>query len=1698
MRSPASRQTAQKYPRRLLDRLIRAAHAPVPAKRGRLLLESLEKRQMLAADSELLFTDGAIALDEALPPAETSVALPVAGVAEGEPARDLVQFAKDLTAAGVQFFGAHWCPACTLQKEYFDDGKDNLPFIEVTGPDRQRNEIGIAEGIFDYPTWEFPNGSRVSDVLTIAELSQLSGVPIPQSEQPTFESIGNQTVLIGSPLHIPVDAYDPNGGTLTVTVSVDEPTLLTATVLQNNRSIRIDMETFGDMVFELFEQRAPVPAGRVADLAGLGFYDGIIFHRVVDNFVIQAGDPTGTGRSGSTLDDFDDQFHPDLQHNRSGVLSFAKSTDDTNNSQFFVTELATRGLDFNHSIFGQLVEGEDVREAISEMQVDANGKPSVDIKINTIEVFEDIENSVVMLKAVGSNTGSTNVTFTVRDQQGNTHSETILVTVANDTANGQPYLNPISPPSDSLSNTSAQLQLSSFDVEGDAVTYFANGISSPSGGTVSIGILTARFLGDPDEGKSLVTVTPASGSSEPLEIQLASAAPTGEAVTFFLEPVSGAANGTVSINETTGLVTVTPNASANGSIQFRVGSRNTAQAVRGVYQQSISSPTGTVSVNATSGLATVTPAVDFDGSIEVQVGVRPDRDVTGNAIGDSDLQMVAFAFDAIATPTAVDLQTASDTGSSNIDNITNADSLTFTVTGVTSGATVELVNLDSGSVVGTDIASGTSIEITTNNIAALGDGTYPIAARQRIGNDTGGLSPSIVVVYDTIAPDSVVASAATSGNLGRLYETDLINSEEGSGLVYQLVAGPSSAMINAATGQIQWTPFEQELGDNTFTLELTDAAGNTRSESFTVTVAGEPLAEIRLDLTDLQGNPITSVAVGDKFLLNLIAVDARLFNKPGVFSAYADILFDSSIVRVEQGSTITFSDDFTVERKGTFLTGLIDELGAVSNFLAATNDPENLIATVRMEALASGTVNIRSESADESDSDVLLFFEDERIPADAVFYGDTSLAVGQTFIVAPDTLTVAEDSGATIVPVLANDQIISGSGSLSVISFTQPSSGGTVSLIDGIVRFTPTANFNGTSVFTYRVNGPDGIQQDSTVTVTVTPVNDPPTAVDNAFNVNRDSTGNTLDLLGNDLIAPDSGESLRITAVGTTSNGGSVIISGDGQSVSYTPVPGFTGTETFSYTMSDRGEGGGGLTDSAEVTVTVSPIDNPPTAVPDAFPVTEDALEAPFDVLFNDTRDVDNQSFVLSSVGTPSQGGTARIDGSMILYRPAANFSGTEQLTYTIRDSGGGLAVGTVTFTVSAVPDPPPFANPTVNLTRGSAESTVYQIGDLPPNPDPGETLSFDGVSSPTTAGGTVRRDAASQAILYTPPSAEFTGQDTFTYTVSDGSLVTSTGTVTINVVDFTERDIVLELASMAAHSRVGGITLKGTNLLGDTVEVPLAYSGGSGRFENVLPGDYTIDIPAIPFLQNAAAARQIAITSAVDDGDATVPSLIGRLRPEYISIRDWVGSAPRRSLLVAVAPGQTSALTIASSAIEIVNDPVVNLNTAGDTLTIQGTQTTDFSTDSDPKIQLRGEVDGMRLYKVTIDEELTFTPPANAGEGEASSAFVLGDIQAEAEAPAALATTQADLFVPVASDSATRTDAAVLALPAGDLWVGATATSDDENAIVDTQSAVDSAMRTVSELSIQSAAGDVVAEDARLDQQLVDQALYGALAEGL
>ena len=149
------------------------------------------------------------------------------------------------------------------------------------------------------------------------------------------------------------------------------------TPASSNR-IAIIETSMGTMELELYEDKAPTTAGNFIDLAKRGFYDGLIFHRVVKGFVIQGGDPTGTGTGGSGKTILD-EIRPDLKHDSIGILSMANSGPNTGSSQFFITLAPAPHLDGKHSVFGKLIKGEDVLLAIGIAPVDDRDRPLTDV-----------------------------------------------------------------------------------------------------------------------------------------------------------------------------------------------------------------------------------------------------------------------------------------------------------------------------------------------------------------------------------------------------------------------------------------------------------------------------------------------------------------------------------------------------------------------------------------------------------------------------------------------------------------------------------------------------------------------------------------------------------------------------------------------------------------------------------------------------------------------------------------------------------------------------------------------------------------------------------------------------------------------------------------------------------------------------------------------------------------------------------------------------------------------------------------------------------------------------------------------------------------------------------------------------------------------------------------------------------------------
>lgn len=144
----------------------------------------------------------------------------------------------------------------------------------------------------------------------------------------------------------------------------------------------------GAFTVELYPKQAPKTVKNFVELSERGFYNGISFHRVIKNFMIQGGDPTGTGSGGESIygGPFEDEFHPDLMHDQPGILSMANAGPGTNTSQFFITVAPTPWLNAKHTIFGRVVEGMEMVNKISEVPTNNLDQPNNPVVINKISI----------------------------------------------------------------------------------------------------------------------------------------------------------------------------------------------------------------------------------------------------------------------------------------------------------------------------------------------------------------------------------------------------------------------------------------------------------------------------------------------------------------------------------------------------------------------------------------------------------------------------------------------------------------------------------------------------------------------------------------------------------------------------------------------------------------------------------------------------------------------------------------------------------------------------------------------------------------------------------------------------------------------------------------------------------------------------------------------------------------------------------------------------------------------------------------------------------------------------------------------------------------------------------------------------------------------------------------------------------------
>ena len=789
-----------------------------------------------------------------------------------------------------------------------------------------------------------------------------------------------------------------------------------------------------------------------------------------------------------------------------------------------------------------------------------------------------------------------------------------------------------------------------------------------------------------------------------------------------------------------------------------------------------SSPDGSVTINS-DGTISFTPTSNFTGTTTVTY-------IVSDGNGGTDTADLNVNFIPVNDPPVAendDLVVAEDAVSATLDVLVNdSDVENDDLTVLTASASEGSVSINSdGTLAYTPVSDFTGTVTVTYTISDGNSGTDSATATVTVspGSDLPVANPDNATVNE----DTTSATITVLGN-----DTDA----DGDPLTVQTASSPGGSVSINSDGTINFTPTSDFNGTTTITYTISDGTGGTDSATVTVTVDAVNDAPVAVDdgtfsvvedavstvtvLTndsDVDGDDLTvqSASAADGSVS--INSDGTLeFTPTSNFTGTTTITYtitdgaggtDSATVTltVTENNTppVAVDDSFTIdEDTPTDLTVLTNDSDIDLNPLTITGASTD---TGSVTINSDGTLGFDPVSNFTGTATITYTITDGDGGTDSATATVTVSPVNDAPVAENDAQVVGEDT-PTDLTVLTNDSDVDG----DPLTVTAASvSEGSVSInSDGTINFTPTSNFTGSVTVTYTISDGNLGTDTATVSIDVTPVSDPPVAVNDSATIVED-TPTDITVLTND--SDPDGDVL--TVLGGSSADGSVSVNSDG-TINFAPTSNFTGTTTITYTISDGTTG----TDTATVSVSVSPVNDAPVAVDDTATITEDT-PTDLTVLTNDS-DVDGDPLTVTTASSPDGSVAINSDGT-INFTPTSNFTGTTTVTYTVTDGAGGTDSATVTVTVNNVNDAPVAENDTVTISEDSTLTIDPRDNDSDVD---GDDLTITTVTAPD---GTVVINSDG-TITFTPTS-NFTGTTTVTYTITDGQGGTDSATMTIDFV---------------------------------------------------------------------------------------------------------------------------------------------------------------------------------------------------------------------------------------------------------------------------------------------------------------------------
>ena len=796
--------------------------------------------------------------------------------------------------------------------------------------------------------------------------------------------------------------------------------------------------------------------------------------------------------------------------------------------------------------------------------------------------------------------------------------------------------------------------------------------------------------------------------------------------------VDGPTNGTLTLNAD-GTFTYTPDADYNGTDSFTY---------------TVSDGTSTSSVAAVS--ITVDPINDAPIANNDSYSIGEDSTLTGNVLtNDTDADADTLTATLVDGPTHGTLTL-------------NADG-SFTYT-----PTADYTGIDSFSYRTSDGSETSNTALVTIAVTAINDA--PVA-----GDD------SFSTNEDTQVSGNVLSN-----------DTDA----DGDTLTATLVSGPTHGTLTLNTdGTFTYTPTTNYNGTDSFTYaagdgSVTDNALVTisiTSVNDTPVAAGDNLSinedsiltgNVLSNDTDADGNTLTATLVsGPTHGTLTLNTDGTFtytpttnYNGTDSFTytatdgtATSNTATVSITINAVNDAPVAVSNSYTTN-EDTQLTGnvLTNDTDAEGNTLTATlaTGPTHGTLTLNTDGTFTYTPTTNYNGTDS----FTYTATDGTATSNTATVSITINAVNDAPVAVSNSYTTNEDTQLT-GNVLTNDTDAEGNTITATLD-TGPTHGTLTLNTDGTFTYTPTANYTGSDVFTYKAN--DGTVNSNTavVSITVTPVNDTPVAVNDTYSTNEESPLNG-NVLSNDTDA--DGNTLTATLVSGPANG-TLTLNTDG-TFTYTPTTNYNGTDSFTYTASD----GTATSNTATVSITVNPVNDAPVAANDSYSTNED-VQLAGNVLSNDT-DIDGNTLTTTLVSGPANGTlTLNTDGTFT-YTPTTNYNGTDSFTYTASDGAITSNTATVTVTVNAVNDAPVATNDSYSTNQGIALNGNVLSNDTDAD---GNTLTASVVVGPAHGSLTLN---ANGSFTYTP-ATNYNGTDSFTYVANDGTANSTVATVSITIVD--------------------------------------------------------------------------------------------------------------------------------------------------------------------------------------------------------------------------------------------------------------------------------------------------------------------------